>query len=67
MKNGQRVSFSWVSPSDPSGFHYKGTGELIEDVRVDGRVLVACDPEGYDARHHVILCTATWLTEETSK
>jgi hypothetical protein len=57
MKKGTRVSFSWNGKS--------GTGVVISDEE-DGRVLVACDPEPPEARHFVIQCTVTWLTEVSS-
>ncbi len=52
---GTRVSFTWADRA--------GVGEVISDADEKGRVLVACDPMPPEARHFVILCTMTWLTE----
>ncbi len=64
MKKGTKVSFSWAVSAPLTVPHeVYGTGEIISEPDDNGRVLVACDPEGDDVRHHVILCTLTWLTE----
>lgn len=67
MKRGSKVSFSWESSP---GALTSGTGEIISEVDDDdgkpiGRVQVAVDPVPPEARHFVIFCTVTWLTELT--
>jgi hypothetical protein len=59
MKKGTKVSFSWQPPDAPTE---TGSGVVLTDEE-DGHVLVACEPEPPDARHFVIRCAVTWLTE----
>lgn len=58
MKKGTKVSFSWNGQS--------GTGVVLTDEDEMGCVLVAQDPTPPEARHFVIHCTVTWLTEVSS-
>lgn len=51
---GSKVAFFWDGK--------RGTGEVISNADLHGRVQVAVDPTPPEARHFVILCTLTWLT-----
>ena len=59
MKKGTKVSYSWQPTDLPTR---TGTGVVITDEE-NGFVLVACEPEPPEARHFVIRCSTTWLTE----
>ena len=68
MQPGKKVSFSWQA----DGELQEGTGVVISEAatQFEGEdaphVLVSVDPKSPEARHFVIRCAVTWLTEVSS-